>query len=149
MLVSLWALTHRYQGFARDGELYAIQASARLNPALGVDVYLESTSQDRYTIFSRIYAAVIQFFGLQEAGIALFALCTTGFLTAAWVLARELLDGEIAWATVAALIGTIGYYGAYRILHDFFAGAVAGAGDLWGLCNCLRRVLVCQRIARH
>ena len=47
MLVSLWALTHRYQGFARDGELYAIQASARLNPALGVDVYLESTSQDR------------------------------------------------------------------------------------------------------
>jgi len=117
MLVALWALTHRYQGLAHDGELYALQALARIHPALRTDLYLQNTSQDRYTIFSRIYASFIEIFGLQNAELLLFVSCTACFLGAAWILARRLSNREAAWPTVALLITTVGYYGAYQIFH--------------------------------
>ncbi len=117
MLVVLWALMHHYQGFARDGELYAVQASARLNPALGADVYLANTSQDRYSVFSLLYASLIGVLGLQHAALLLFVLCTAGFLAAAWALAREVSSTDAAWLAVAMLISTTGFYGAYAIFH--------------------------------
>ncbi len=115
MLVSLWALTHRYNGFARDGELYAVQAMARIHPSLATDLYLQNVSQDRFTVFSPIYAAVIALIGLQPAELLLFSLCTVVFLTAAGMLARELFSVEAAWLSTALLIVTTGYYGAYMI----------------------------------
>jgi hypothetical protein len=115
MLVTLWSLTHRYHGFARDGELYAVQALSRIQPELRTDLYLKNTSQDDYTIFSPLYAALIRAFGLQTAELVLFALCTAGFLTAAWLLARNLFGADLAWLAAALLIITVGYYGAYLI----------------------------------
>jgi hypothetical protein len=117
MLVALWALMHRYTGLARDGELYAVQALARIRPNLSVDVYLANASQDRYTVFSRIYASFVHAFGLQTAAMLLFVLCTVWFLTAAWFLARELSNRDTAWLAVAMLISTVGFYGAYAIFH--------------------------------
>jgi hypothetical protein len=117
MLVALWSLTHRYQGISRDGKLYGIQALARLHPALGTDLYLQYTSQDRYTIFSSIYASLVGSLGLQHAALLLFLACTVWFLGAAWVLARELSPPATAWLAVAMLIITVGYYGAYGIFH--------------------------------
>lgn len=117
MLVALWALTHRYQGFARDGELYAVQAMAKIHTNLNADLYLENNSQDRYTIFSRIYASFINSFGLQNAELLLFVVCTAWFLAAAWTLARELSNADTAWLAVAMLVTTVGYYGAYAIFH--------------------------------
>ena len=72
MLVTLWALTHRYNGFARDGELYAVQAMARLQPTLNGDLYLRYTSQDQYSIFSSIYSSAIRAVGLVKAELILF-----------------------------------------------------------------------------
>jgi hypothetical protein len=117
MLAVLWALMHHYQGFARDGELYAVQASARLNPALSTDVYLANTSQDRYSVFSLLYASLIGSLGLQHAALLLYVLCTAGFLAAAWALARELSSTDAAWLAVVMLISTTGFYGAYAIFH--------------------------------
>ena len=115
LLAALWALTHRYQGFARDGELYAVQALSRLQPQLAADLYLQNTSQDHYTVFSPLYAWLIGIMGLQNAELLLFAACSIGFLAGAWFLARELSDGDAAWLTVALFVVTIGYYGAYQI----------------------------------
>jgi hypothetical protein len=115
MMLTLWAVTHRYRGFARDGELYAFQAMARLHPSLGADLYLQNTSQDQYTIFSPIYATFIKMLGLQTAEMVLFSICTVWFLTAAWMLARRLSTADGAWLSVTLLIVTEGYYGAYQI----------------------------------
>jgi hypothetical protein len=115
MLVALWGLTHHYKGFSRDGELYAVQALERIHASLGADVYLENTSQDRYTIFSPLYAALIGALGLQNAELLLFVLCTAWFLVAAGALARELTDEGTSWLAVALLVITGGYYGAYSI----------------------------------
>jgi hypothetical protein len=115
MLAALWGLTHHYKGFSRDGELYAVQALERIHPSLGTDVYLADTSQDRYTVFSPIYAALIGAVGLHNAELLLFVICTAWFLAAAWFVARELTDEGTAWLAVALLVITGGYYGAYSI----------------------------------
>jgi hypothetical protein len=117
MLAALWSLMHRYQGFARDGELYAVQSMARLDPSIGADVYLVNASQDRYTVFSPLYAAFVRSFGLRDAESVLFVFFTVGFLAAAWALARKLSNSGTAWLAVAMLISTVGYYGAYGIFH--------------------------------
>jgi hypothetical protein len=117
MLVVLWAVTHRYQGLARDGELYAFQAFARIHPALGADLYLQNASQDQYSIFSRIYAPLIRSVGLQNAELLLFIPCTAWFLAAVWFLARALGTRGDAWLTSAVFIVTVGYYGSYKIFH--------------------------------
>jgi hypothetical protein len=119
MLAALWGLTHRHHGFSRDGELYAVQALERIHPSLGADVYLEYTSQDRYTMFSPIYAALIGAVGLQNAELLLFVVCTAWFLAAAWFLTRELTDEGTSWLAVALLVLTGGYYGAYSIFSYF------------------------------
>jgi hypothetical protein len=92
-----------------------VQALQRIHPSLGADVYLENTSQDQYTIFSPMYAALIGALGLRNAELLLFVICTAWFLAAAWILARKLADEGTSWLAVALLVITGGYYGAYSI----------------------------------
>jgi hypothetical protein len=117
LLVGIWSLTHHYRGLTGDAELYAVQALAKLNPALANDLYLQTDSQDRYTIFSPVYAAIISVWGLQQAALALYVTFTVWFLAAAWSLARTLSTPDTAWASVALLVITIGRYGAYDVFH--------------------------------
>ncbi len=116
MLAAIWMVTHRYQGLSSDGELYGMQALARLVPTLDADVYLMNVSQDRYSCFSPLYAWFIAHVGLQQAAALLFALCTVGFLAAAWTLARELFGADGAWLAAVMLVTIVGSYGAYGVL---------------------------------
>jgi len=117
MLAVLWSLTHHFQIFHRDGILYAVQAMARINPALGLDVYLVNVSQDRFTVFSRIYAWFIEWVGLADAALLLFVVCTVWFAVAAWAAVRGLLGSNLAWLAVLMLIVTPGSYGAFGIFN--------------------------------
>jgi len=117
MLTVLWCLTHRFQIFSSDGVLYALQAMARLNPVLGHDVYLGNTSQDHFTVFSRIYAWFLVLFGLGNAAMSLYLICTVTFAAAAWAAARGLLGSNLAWVAVLMLIVTTGSYGAYEVFN--------------------------------
>ncbi len=129
LLIALWTLTHRDQGLARDAHIYAFQALARIHPALATDLYLQHTSQDRFTVFSPLYAACIATLGLNAAGSLLLAVFTAWFLTAAWFLARALSNGDTAWLAVALLIITVGHYGSYDIFHfseDYLTARTVG-----------------------
>lgn len=117
LLVFIWLLTHRYQGLAQDARLYAVQALSTLNPALKGDLYLQNTSQDHYTVFSPIYAEVIQWLGLHGAARTLTLLFAMAFLAAAWQLANRLLAPGEAWLAVGTLILTVGAYGSYGVFH--------------------------------
>jgi len=114
---AVWALMHRYRGLSFDGQLYAVQALSRIFPGLTNDLYLQNVSQDRFTIFSPLYATFIGLFGLPHAAILLSALFTALFLTAAWFLARETSGRDMAWLTIALLVTTVGTYGAYGVFH--------------------------------
>jgi len=115
LLIATWSLLHRYKGLTQDGELYAFQALARLNPALRGDVYLLGNSQDEFTIFSPLYALFIRWLGLWNASVALFAACTATFIAAAWVCARSLWDATRAWACAASCVVVVSGYGAYDV----------------------------------
>ena len=117
MLVSIWALMHRYRGVTGDAELYAVQALSRIDPSLTKDFYLQGGSQDRYTIFSPFYAVVISLFGIRDAALGLTVLFTVWFLVAAWFLAKQLTERRAAWLAVAALVMLTGRYGGYGVFH--------------------------------
>ena len=114
MLATLWALDHRFVALQRDGNLYAFQALARIYPALNDDVYLAFNSQDRYTIFSPIYAFFIEHEGLQNASLTIFIVCTLAYFCAAYLASRKLFEVTVAWFTLSLLIIVPGYYGAVR-----------------------------------
>ena len=77
--VLAWLLCHPYQGFFHDANLYALQALAQLDPdALSHDVFLSHGSQDRFTLFSPLYAGVITLLGLDRAAALLTLLSQAG-----------------------------------------------------------------------
>jgi hypothetical protein len=117
LLVTLWMITHQYAGLGGDAGLYAVQALAHIHPNLLHDLFLQNTSQDSYTIFSRIYAASIALMSLRGAALALAIACKVWFFAAAWMLARELLSRDVALITVCLLIITPGGYGAFGVFH--------------------------------
>lgn len=116
MLV-LWALNHRYAGISRDATLYAFQALAKIHSNLSGDVYLAANSQDRYTLFSPLYARLIQWLGLQEAAKTLFLACTALYLFAAQRFSRAISNRSAAWLAVALLIIIPGRYGAFDVFN--------------------------------
>ena len=115
--IGLWALTHRYQDLTGDAELYAMQALAKVHPALGADLYLQNVSQDRYTVFSRGYAVLIAALGIHEAARALFVLWSAWLLVAAWVFVRRTADAASAWAAMVLLMIMVGHYGSYGVFR--------------------------------
>src|SRR5579864_2626466 len=122
MLVTLWLLVQGYHGLTGDGQIYALQALARLRPQLSSDLYLQYTSQDQFTIFSLPYAWFIGSFGLESAARLLTLLFTVWFLAATWSVARAVSGGDVAWLVAAFLLiiaGDFGASGVFRILDPF------------------------------
>ena len=117
LLAVIWCLNHRYLGFSHDAQVYAIQALAKVDTNLSGDLFFQHTSQDQYTIFSRIYAFFIRSFGLADAAVSLMVVFTVWFYVAGWALARNLFDRDKAWLAVVLPMVTIGYYGAFKVFH--------------------------------
>jgi hypothetical protein len=118
-----WLLAHPYQGIFHDANLYTLQALARLYPvSLSQDVFLKFGSQDRFTLFSPIYAATIRLVGLDHAAALLTLFSQGALVAAAAFLARAILP---RWASLWAIAGVLAlplYYGPDRIfagLEDF------------------------------
>src|ERR1700733_1487194 len=100
LLFVVWLVLHRYRGLDNDAQIYALQALVRLHPALGADLYFQHTSQDAYTVFSPVYASVINVLGLPRAALLLTVLCISWFLVALWTLTHDLCVRDIAWLSV-------------------------------------------------
>ena len=132
-LIALWSAIHPYKGLKGDAELYAVQAMARIHPGLATDIFLQNGSQDKYTIFSPMYAWFISWLGLTTTAITLWLLFKVWLFGAAWALARAVSNARMACLTVALLMvvdGTYGGYEVFRYAEDFltarsFAEALA------------------------
>jgi hypothetical protein len=122
MPVTLWLALHGYHGLTGDAQIYAFQAIARLHPQLAVDLYLQYTSQDQFTLFSPLYAWCVGSSGLENAARLLTVVFTVWFLAAAWRFASSLTGRGSAWLAVASLLIVAGDYGGsgvFRILDPF------------------------------
>ncbi len=115
--LALWALTHEYRGLVLDGQIYAVQALAKLRPALNSDLFLANTTQDQFTIFSRVYAWVIAAIGLNPAAMVLTGLFSFWFLYATWIFTASIFEADYAWLAVFLILITGGHYGAFAVFH--------------------------------
>jgi hypothetical protein len=122
MLATLWLLVRGYQGLTGDAQIYAFQALARIHAQLAVDLYLQNPSQDRFTIFSPLYAWFIGRLGVEQAARLLTVLFTVWLITAAWSLARTVLGRDAAWLAAACLLIVAGDYGGagvFQVLEPY------------------------------
>jgi hypothetical protein len=110
------ALSHSYRGLTHDARLYTLQALNQLDPSsLGQDVFLHFGSQDRFTIFSPLYAASIQLLGIDHAAAALTLILQIAVAVAAFLLARAVMPTLPALLGLGILIAIPGDYGPERI----------------------------------
>jgi hypothetical protein len=116
-LVALWSVTHSYKGLRGDAELYAVQAMATIHAGLSTDIFLQNGSQDKYTIFSPIYAWFISRLGLANAAITLWLSFEVWLFGAAWALARAVSNARMACLAVALLMIVDGAYGGYQVFR--------------------------------
>lgn len=120
--VTLWLLMYGYHGITEDGQIYAFQAFARLQPQLAGDLYLQNTSQDQFTLFSPLYGWLIGVMGLENAARMLTLTFTLWFLAATYGFARAIAGRDAAWLAVAFLLIVAGDYGGsgvFQILDPF------------------------------
>jgi hypothetical protein len=114
--LTTWALSHSYAGIFHDAGLYTLQALARLRPeTLSADVFLKFGSQDRFTIFSPIYATAGRLLGVEPAAALLTLLFQIALLMGAWALARAVMPFSMVLLGLAVLLAIPGDYGADRI----------------------------------
>ena len=116
LCIAAWMLSHPYQGIFHDATLYTLQALAELHPDLRQDVFLRFGSQDRFTVFSPLYAAVIRNLGPDHAAALLTLTSQAAFIAAGGYLARTVIASQpAALLGVAMLIVIPGIYGPDRI----------------------------------
>lgn len=120
VLVLLWVLTwsflHGYDGIQQDGRLYTLQALSHLRPQpLAHDIFVSFGSQDRYTVFSPVYAAVMSRLGIEPAAAILTLTSQLALLAGAFLLARTLVSPTLALLGLSVLIAIPGFYGAARV----------------------------------
>ena len=112
-LSGLLLFTHRYRGVCHDAILYALQALKHTNPDLfSEDLFFRYGSQDSFTGFPPLYAALVRLVGLEMAAHIVARgsiLCLCGSV---WLLARRLLSRELCWLALALFIVVPGRYGA-------------------------------------
>jgi hypothetical protein len=96
--------------------LYTLQALAHSSPSLHGDVFLRFGSQDKFTIFSTIYAGFIGVFGLEPAVQILTFTSQLALLSCAALLLYGITPSRARIALgLTVLIAIPGYYGANRV----------------------------------
>ena len=116
LCITAWMLSHGYLGLFHDAGLYTLQALARFSaPSLDRDVFLQLGSQDRFTIFSPLYAGAGKWLGIETAAATLTFVFQMALFAAAWALARAVMPARMALYGLAVFIAIPGDYGADRI----------------------------------
>jgi hypothetical protein len=82
---------------------------------LNQDVFLQFGSQDRFTVFSPLYAGAGRWLGIDAAAAALTFVFQMALFAAAWTLARAVMPARMALYGLAVFIAIPGDYGADRI----------------------------------
>lgn len=110
-LLSVWFFGHPYFGIGHDGLLYAGQALHRLYPAAyGNDLFFLYGSQDEFTLFSPIYAALVDFIGLNAATITLLLAGFGLWIVAVMLLVGGLMHGFTFWLALTFIFALPGIY---------------------------------------
>jgi hypothetical protein len=118
LVVAAWIVLHPYPGLIADARIYTFLALARLHPqTLSHDVFVRFGSQDRYTVFSPIFAEAIRLLDLGRGAAVLTLLCEVAFYVGVYLLARCYMSPLSALLSVAFVVVLPSGYGSHHIFH--------------------------------
>lgn len=129
LAAGLWCITHPYVGmFEHDARVYTLLVWHWLSPeAYARDVFFLFGSQDRYSVFTPIYATLAESVGLSNAAMLVTALGGALWVSAAVLVARGLLyDRRLqAFAVLCCVMWSLNYSpnGATFRLNEAFPTA--------------------------
>jgi len=149
LVVGVWLLCHPFQGIVHDSRLYVAQALYRLHPDIfGRDIFFAFGSQDDFTLFSVLFAPLVDRLGPAAATLAVVAIGQALWLSGAAALASRLAPERAAAVAglvlLAALPGAYGGWGVFGFAEGIATPRPLAEGlslwALWALCG-NRRVL--------
>ena len=112
LVLALWMAIRPCRGIVHDGMIYTLFAMARLYPSLQHDFFVLYGTQDHYTLFSPLYAAAIEAFGLDRAADLIVFITQAVFFSAAWLLTRRITTSDNALLGLGLLVVLPSWYGA-------------------------------------
>lgn len=141
---AIWLFYHPYMGIWHDGLFYAGQALRHLYPdRFSRDLFFLYGSQDDFSIFSRLYAPMIRWIGLNGATMALLLLAQALWLLGAVALIRKFYQGHFRWVSLILLFALPRYYGSqelFRFAEPFLTSRIfAEAFSLLAIALSLNR----------
>ena len=127
------ALGNPYAGIVHDARLYALQALSHIHPErYAQDLFILFNSQDRFTIFSPVYAFFIKFGGLSAGSYILYMASKGLFFTGLLLFFRALCKNKaIAFAAAAIVSVHDIHYIFFDVNEPFLTPRLVSMG--WGL----------------
>lgn len=144
-VVALWMLMHPYEGIDHDARLYVVQALHALTPdTFARDLFFAFGSQDDYTLFTPIFAPLVDHLGPSAAAMLVLIVGHVLWLGGAAALALRLADDRraavIALVFVAVLPPLYAGYSSLAYGERFLTPRIfAEAATLWALWCVSRR----------
>jgi hypothetical protein len=116
LIAVLWIATRPYHGIVDDARFYALEALRQLHPAaFADDLYFRFGSQDRYTVFARLYAPFASLIGIGWAALILTVLGAILWLGGALYLATRLF--RVPWQAFIAVAAAVILPGVYALSY--------------------------------
>jgi hypothetical protein len=110
-MLAFYFLCRPYRGVRHDARLYFAQTQFHLTPDwMSSDLFFQNGSQDRYTIFSTLFAPVLKSFGLEFAEIGTLLILHLLFWIAAFLVVRR-IQSPLRWGMLAVLAVMPHFYG--------------------------------------
>lgn len=118
LLLAIWLLGHPYQGMLHDATLYAVQALFHLHPErYGHDLFFLYGSQDEFTLFTPLYATLIDLLGLPAAMLLLLVVGYALWAGGAAFLVGRLVQGFPFWLGLVLIFAVPGFYATDTLLR--------------------------------
>jgi hypothetical protein len=122
-VVAAWLIQHPYADITHDGIIYSLLTLARLAPdTVGTDVFLRFGSQDRFTLFSPIFALAARHYDLAPAAALITFISQAALYGCAWLLARRFMSPASALLATGLLAVLPGWYASghlFSYTEDF------------------------------
>lgn len=121
LVAALLLVCSPYRGVRHDAELYLGQALVRLDPSWWRhDLYFEFGSQDRYSLFSRLFVWPVKVLGIPVAEMAALTIGRLATFLALYLLV-DWMPPLRRWLALTVVAGTTHYYGGktFAVLEPF------------------------------
>lgn len=130
LIAAVWLAARPYHGILHDGLLYTAQALRRLQPdPLGQDLAFAFGSQDSFSLFSVIYAPLLDRLGVARGHLVMTLAGQLVWLAALLLLLRRMFGpGHAALMAAAAVAALEPHYGPWRL---FAYGESFATARLW------------------